>query len=252
MIKTGLVSVTFRQLSAEEVIQTAKTAGLQGIEWGGDVHVPAGDVERAKQVGQLTEQEGLSVFAYGSYFRPGECADAAKEFKPVLETAAALGAPVIRVWAGAKWSWAADEAYAAKVISDTQTICDMALEKNIKIAYEYHGWTLTDNRFSALDAWDKVKKDNMRLYWQPNFGLTKEENCLALRMIMPHMDYVHVFYWAPDGEKLPLSEGTEEWKSFLNILKADSNDHCIMMEFVKDGAPKQLFEDVGTLRKILV
>lgn len=251
MIKTGLVSVTFRQLSVEEVVKTAKEAGLEGIEWGADVHVPAGDIAAAEKARKITEDAGLSVFAYGSYFRPGECKDAAEEFKPVLDSAVALGAPLIRVWAGAKWSWYADEAYSNKVIDDTKIICDMAAEKNIKISYEYHGWSLTDNRFSAVDAWDRVKKDNMSLYWQPNFGLSTEENCLALKMIMPHMDYVHVFYWAPDGEKLPMADGLDVWKKFADILKSDGKDHCVMMEFVKDGAVEQLFDDVRALKTIL-
>lgn len=251
MIKTGLVSVTFRQLSVEEVVETAKNAGLKGIEWGGDVHVPAGDIVNAEKVRKITEDAGLSVFAYGSYFRPGECQDVRAEFKPVLDTAAALGAPVIRVWAGAKWSWYADEAYSDKVISDTQIICDMAAEKNITIAYEYHGWSLTDNRYSARDAWDRVKRDNMRLYWQPDFCLSEDDNMIALKMLMPYVDYVHVFYWSPNGEKYAMSEGVGIWKKFVDLLKADDKDHCIMMEFVKDGTVEQLNEDVRALNTIL-
>lgn len=40
-IKTGMTSVTFRKKSAENVIALVKEAGLDGIEWGGDIHVPA-------------------------------------------------------------------------------------------------------------------------------------------------------------------------------------------------------------------
>jgi hypothetical protein len=47
MIRTGLVSVTFRQLSAEEIIKLVVCAGLEGIEWGGDIHVPHGDLKRS-------------------------------------------------------------------------------------------------------------------------------------------------------------------------------------------------------------
>ncbi len=41
--RAGLVSVTFRQLSPEEIVRVAREAGLTVIEWGGDVHVPPGD-----------------------------------------------------------------------------------------------------------------------------------------------------------------------------------------------------------------
>ena len=44
-MKTGLCSVSFRKLTVEEIIAAVKDAGLDGIECGGDVHVPHGDVE---------------------------------------------------------------------------------------------------------------------------------------------------------------------------------------------------------------
>src|SRR5699024_11543257 len=45
-----LCSVTFRERSVEEVIDVAQKAGLQGIEWGADVHVPPGNLRRAMKV----------------------------------------------------------------------------------------------------------------------------------------------------------------------------------------------------------
>jgi sugar phosphate isomerase/epimerase len=40
MIHTALASVTFRHLTFEEIIELVRKAGLDGIEWGGDIHVP--------------------------------------------------------------------------------------------------------------------------------------------------------------------------------------------------------------------
>ena len=53
MFHTGLVSISFRGNTAEELIQAAKETGITAIEWGSDVHVPAGDVQRAAQVKAL-------------------------------------------------------------------------------------------------------------------------------------------------------------------------------------------------------
>ena len=60
MLNTGLVSVTFRDKTPEEIISAVKQCGLEGIEWGGDVHVLPGDVSRAREIRHLTEQAGLA------------------------------------------------------------------------------------------------------------------------------------------------------------------------------------------------
>jgi 3-dehydroshikimate dehydratase len=46
MIHPGLVSVTFRKLTPVEVAGLVKKGGLKSIEWGGDIHVPHGDLAR--------------------------------------------------------------------------------------------------------------------------------------------------------------------------------------------------------------
>lgn len=48
MKNIGLVSISFRNRTAEEIIEAVKNAGLNAIEWGGDVHVPHGNVSRAR------------------------------------------------------------------------------------------------------------------------------------------------------------------------------------------------------------
>ena len=249
MLETGLVSVSFRNLTPERIIELTKQVGLAGIEWGGDVHVPAGDVETAQRIRKLTEEAGLKVFAYGSYYRVGE--NTIEEFAPVLECAIALGAPVIRVWAGAKWSWRADEAYVKRVISDTQAICDIAAKVNITISYEYHGWTLTDNRFSATEVHREVDRDNMALYWQPNFTLTEEENLLALRMVLPRMRDVHVFFWDCLGERFPLKDAEFLWRKFIDIIGNDDKPHRLMLEFFKDNSEEQFAQDAQTLNYLV-
>jgi 3-dehydroshikimate dehydratase len=144
MIHTGLVSVTFRSLSPQEIVALVAKAGLRGIEWGGDIHVPHGNVQRAKEVYHITSDAGLEIAAYGSYYRVG-CEE--KEgilFERVLDTAIALKAPVIRVWAGDRGSREADEEWWAKVIDETYRIGALTKESGITISFEYHGNTLTD------------------------------------------------------------------------------------------------------------
>ena len=161
MLNTGLVSVTFRDKTPEEIISAVKQCGLEGIEWGGDVHVLPGDVSRAREIRHLTEQAGLAVWAYDSYFEAGE--QTPDLFPPVLESAKALGAPCIRVWAGARGSAQADPEYVQRVISCTQAICDMASTAGIDICYDYHPNTLTDRCDSAVQTLRSAARDNLHL-----------------------------------------------------------------------------------------
>ena len=99
MFIPGLVSITFRKLTVEQIIDLCVEAGVKCIEWGGDVHVPPTDPANAARVGKLTAEAGLQVGAYGSYYRCGE-ADNTSTFEQVVEAAKLLNAPTIRVWAG--------------------------------------------------------------------------------------------------------------------------------------------------------
>ena len=72
MVIPGLVSVSFRRLSAGQVVKLCENAGLQAIEWGGDIHVPAGDLKCAREVSRMSCDAGMEITAYGSYFRLGQ------------------------------------------------------------------------------------------------------------------------------------------------------------------------------------
>ena len=66
MIRTGVVSVTFRGLAPQAIADLTVRAGLDAIEWGGDVHVPPSGPANAAAVGALTRGCGLTVASYGS------------------------------------------------------------------------------------------------------------------------------------------------------------------------------------------
>ena len=96
--KLGLVSISFRKHSPDFLAGKVKEAGLDGIEWGGDVHVPHGDLEAAKNVKAITDSMGLSVIEYGSYYIIGKSEP--ELFLAAAESAKALGTDIIRVWPG--------------------------------------------------------------------------------------------------------------------------------------------------------
>ena len=54
-MKIGFCSVTFRSKSIEEIIEIAENADLNYIERGSDVHIPKGDYDKARFVGNLCQ-----------------------------------------------------------------------------------------------------------------------------------------------------------------------------------------------------
>jgi hypothetical protein len=121
-ILPGLVSVTFRKLTPPQIVELVSLGRLVGVEWGGDVHVPHGDLARGEEVGRMTRDAGLAVAAYGSYFEVGESEAEGLSFASVLETALALGAPLIRVWAGRSGPAQTDATTRQRIIADSQRI----------------------------------------------------------------------------------------------------------------------------------
>ncbi|WP_409345472.1 sugar phosphate isomerase/epimerase family protein [Paenibacillus sp. MBLB4367] len=245
MLFTGLVSVTFRQKSPEEIIALVAKAGLDAIEWGGDVHVPAGNLERAREIGQATRDAGLTIASYGSYYRAG----CGQSFADVLETAKALGAPSIRIWAGNKGTDKADEEWWRNVAGDARAAAASASAEGIRIAFEFHANTLTDGTEQTLRLLERVGHESVSTYWQhkPEWNVT--ENVSALDKLSSQLSNVHVFHWEP-GVHLPLEEGIEPWRRYIDALEALNGDRFLLMEFVKDGEEAQFLEDAAVLKKL--
>ena len=77
MIAPGLCSITFRSLTADDVIRVACRAGVEGIEWGADVHAPPGGGPTIAALAARSRDAGVEVVSYGSYLgmAPPEGAD---------------------------------------------------------------------------------------------------------------------------------------------------------------------------------
>lgn len=259
----GVVSVTFRSLDPELIIAECVRAGLTGIEWGGDVHVPHGDVDTAERVGALTRAAGLTVAAYGSYYRFDDVLggpDATLRFETVLETAVALGAPVIRVWAGRKASGDATETERETIVEKAREIGEAARGHGIEVAFEYHRGTLTDTNDSALDLLTRVDHPAIKSLWQPAHDEDIPTRIAGLNRILPYLAHIHCFYWTVKPgedrpERLPLRDGEDAWRAYLSAVRdsgrAELDRIWVLMEFVRDDSVAQFHEDAESIKRWL-
>ena len=251
-LAAGLVSITFRELLPREVLDLAASAGLQTIEWGGDRHVPPGDLARAREVAQMTREAGLAIAAYGSYYRLGQEEAAGTPFTTVLETAAALDAPTIRVWAGGAGSKETGPSERRKVVDDALRVASLALERKITISLEYHAGTLTDDAGSVRLLMSELPAASIEFLWQPAHGETAEQNLDRLSDLGPRLGNVHVFHWWPRAEdRLPLLAGEDRWLRYLNLIGKIPGRRSCLLEFVRGSDPGQFREDAATLRRWL-
>lgn len=243
--KTGIVSISFRDRSPEQILAAASEAGLDAVEWGGDVHVPHGDLEAARLVRELSAAFDTEIAEYGSYYAIGKSDPSL--FEDILDTARELGTNVIRVWAHqGKPSDSFDEEEYQACVVDAKRICAMA--GDMTVALECHPNTLTDEYHTELKFIRDVGCDNLKTFWQPNQHRPVDYNLDSIRALLPYIVSVHVYSWRRK-ERLPLAALESDWLQYIELLSA--KDLNYMLEFMHDGNIETLKETAATLKKWL-
>ena len=238
----GITSVTFRNKTIEEIISFSKTNDLDGIEWGGDVHVPPNDLARAQDVGIKTRQAGLHVFSYGSYYYLGSGMD----ILPVLDTAKALGTDRVRIWAGKVSSSLIHQETRQKMVQEAKTIAAVAGSYDMELCFEYHRGTLTDCSVSAKQLMEEINCKNVFLYWQPNPEIPENEKAEEIAQLKDYVRTIHCFYWTGLHTRHPLVEGRIFWERYLAAFEA--KDIPILLEFCLDDSFENATEDIKILK----
>lgn len=246
----GLTSITFRTLSPQSIVQLCVEAGLETIEWGGDVHVPHGDVETAYRVRALTEEAGLTVSSYGSYYRAGRT-DGEENPDPqaVVDTAVALHAPIIRIWAGDRASAKISTKRFDAVVRDCRVICELAAQQGLLVAAECHPHTLTDDYESTMRLLNAVAHPSFKLYWQPNQNKDIDYDMHAIHALQEHIVMVHTFFWSRNGRRMPLEKGWAQWLTYCDAVGIAPR--AFLLEFMPHDDPAELMREAETLKHVL-
>ena len=241
----GLVSVSFRPLTVEQVVKAAAEAGLTCIEWGSDVHAPHDDEARLQEIVALQKQYGLTCCSYGTYFRLGK--DDVAQLPDYIRAAKILGTNILRLWCGDKNpdEYAVGEKEA--LFAACNAAAAVAEAEGVILCLECHNNTYTQTKEGALELMQYVNSPVFRMYWQPNQLRTIEENIPYATLLAPYTTHIHVFQWK-GKEKFPLSDGIQEWRSYLKCFEGE---HTLLLEFMPDGQVSTLLREADTLREII-
>ena len=252
MFSSGVCSISFRELEVAEIVSLAAECGLEGIEWGGDVHVRPGDMDAAKRALGLTREAGLCVSSYGSYFFVGE--ENRFSFGDVVETALRLETGLIRIWPARILPEDVSPADFQRVVDESRRIGDVAAEQDLEVAFEFHQGGLTEGNDAAVRLLSEVDHPSVGIYWQPCHGMPMEYHLEGIERLRKWLKFVHVFHWLMDGESIlrrPLSEGTDAWNQFLRAADLDGFRQFALLEFVLGDDVGQFREDAGVLRELI-
>jgi len=251
-MRTGLCSVTFRNKDAEEVIELAHRAALHGIEWGGDVHVPPDTpLRRVQQIRRRTEEAGLSVASYGSYYFVLETERKNEHpFGKVMDIAECLGTNTIRIWSGGGHSKDASEFIFREAAERTIELAEAARERNLTLAFEFHRGGLTDTVESVMRLLNLIGQANVKCYYQTDQARNPAEAVCAIERLLPSLRNIHCFYYQ-EGKHRLLEEGRHYWQPITQTLAAAGFDGYLLMEFVKDNAEENFLRDASFLRQLV-
>ena len=257
-IAPGLCSITFRSLTTDEVLHTALRAGVEGIEWGADGHVPPGAGPGVEALRVRCRDAGVEIVSYGSYLGFGPPAeDETGTIDAVLDSAEELGAPMVRIWTelGVSPASPADDRH--RVTDRTAQFADAIAARGLIAALEFHPYTLTETAVSANELLTTIARPNLRTHWQPDPALPIDAALSELGQVTQHLAHVHTFFWGASGidDRHALADGADLWSPALALADRAGASlpgrRYALCEYVRDDDPEQLVADVNVLRRWL-
>lgn len=235
MDRYGLVSVSFRGLSPEDILREMKKAELSFVEWGSDVHAPKDDKTRLFEISEMQKEYGISTSSYGSYFRLGE--SDFSELEGYIVAAKALGTDVIRIWTSNN---------RVRLFQEVKMAARVAEEYGVTLSTECHMGTFTEKSEDTLALIEEAGSRRFTTYWQPFQTKSTEENLIYAKRVSSFTTHLHVFNWKGD-RKFSLSEGVDEWKKYLGEFKAP---RTLLLEFMPSDSIEELKTEADILKKI--
>jgi sugar phosphate isomerase/epimerase len=258
----GFCSISALDRPLAAAAELAAGLGLDGLEV--TAHRPHLDpdegVGAAQAAGRVVRAAGIDVIAYGSYLgRFGQVTAAHAERE--AELAAALEAPLLRVWAE---PLSDGQLEMGPTVALMQHACDAARRHGITVVIERHLGSFADTaaRIAALLA--AIDRPNVALNYQvldflPPDAVVRQAADAA--ELIRHARYFHLknYQWNPDGQSavLPggsLADGILDYRAILAAAIGGGYRSPFAIEFLAaDERPVEdkLAADVRFVRALL-
>lgn len=241
--KIGMASVTFRGKSIAEIVEIAKNACVDYIEWGADVHVKTPD--DAKKAKELCDNSGIKISSYGSYYRVGSCDKL--QWKNICINASIMGASSVRVWLGNKDSEkTTDEEYAV-ILEDCRYMCDIAKQYGLLVCPECHDNTFNNNTDAIIRLKNDLNAENFKTYFQSRY-FRFEYDIDRIDRTFDFIENVHVSYRDLKREQRFRKKDKNYLDKLLKKLLGMGFDGIVILEFTTADKEKNFIKDIKKLR----
>ncbi len=241
----GLVSISFRKHTPEEIIQAVKAAGLSCIEWGSDVHAPCKDTDRLQSIAALQKEYGIECSSYGTYFNLET--HSLDDLPDYIAAAKILGTNILRLWGGTRKGADMTEEELATFTDTCRRAAAMAEEAGVILCLECHMRSVTETPEYAVSLMEAVNSPHFRMYWQPFQWLDTEGSLAVAKAVAPYARHIHVFNWR-GGDRFPLLDAVEDWKAYLTAF---TTPRTLLLEFMPDDRMESLPAEADALRRII-
>jgi sugar phosphate isomerase/epimerase len=259
--------------------------GLQDVEihtlWNSSIErLDAGEVDRLRR---LLDEHGLRACMLSStvFLRcrilggpppeawdrrfdsiPGTYAEHVAALRHCLETAAALGAPLVRVFG----FWPEEgnpHAMTEEVVTRLRGAADLAAPYGIALAVENCPHSHLDQTHKVLEVLEAVRSPWLRLLWDPSNAWRCDEHDLVgiIDRAMPHLAHMHLKGIRLGGglsagrAYVPLDEGDVDYRQLLGGVLAAGyagvfslEPHYVRPRTGREGAAR---ESMARLRRLL-
>lgn len=250
-MKIGFTSTTFRPIkNPEGIVRIAEQAGVDCIEWGGDIHVK--DTRAAEKVKLLCRNAGIEISSYGSYYRVGS--GNTSQWENICQIAHTMGARVIRVWLGEKGSKKTDAALYNKISDDLVRICEIADKYSLTVSPECHMGTYNDNTEAFLkiyaDFSQRCKTNNLKTYFQSKYkNLAYDLD--RIEKTIDEIEIVHISYSEQLREQFFFKKNSNYAAQLLKKLKEKGYGKTVLLEYTYFSSPQFFMKDISRLKNDL-